>query len=151
MALATSAIIGLCVLGGTVLSSAVTAGIYIGTSDEREQNENIRKINEYRKNIEAQQKMIEDFTVLKNNLGDANMYLDYGKINFQDGGHVLNGVPLANLEFNSCLENINNAITGIDTFITDLNSSVTAMQSEVEKLLNRNIEIEKKLQKKQIN
>ena len=142
------AIIGLCIAGGAVVSTEVTAGIYKGTADERELEENSRKIDQYRENIVSQTDLVSEFTALQQQLIEAKNNLNQSKNNFQNGGHVLNNVPLANPEFNSCFKDINNAISSVEALISELSASIKNMEKEVEKLINRNIYINKILEEK---
>ena len=128
MALLTT--IGLIVLGGVALTTAVTAGCYYATEDER----NKAKIEENNSNINAFKNVIGDFSNMKNKLLKAKSCLEAGKRDFANGGHVLDDVPLANPEFNLCLSKIDSAISNVDGFIASLNSEISKLEAENNRL-----------------
>lgn len=118
--------IGLIVLGGVVVTSAITAGCYFATEDDRAK----AQIQENEANINAYNQVIQEFNGLKTKLNNAKSYLNDAKSDFQNGGHVLDGVPLANSEFTACLNKISNSITYIDGFISNLNSAISELRTE---------------------
>lgn len=126
MSLSVGAIVGISTLVAVAVGSAATATYYCVTEEDDAKN----TIQKNEETIKLNQKIISDFNSLKTKLNNSKDYLNEGKKNFTEGGHVLDGVPLANSEFLDCLNKINTTITSIDAFISDLNSTITNLEKE---------------------
>ena len=59
-----------------------------------------------------------------------NVDLNSGMNDFTNGGHVYEGEPLANSEFNGCINKIDSAISNIDNIITRYNNDKSALIQE---------------------
>ena len=78
--------------------------------------------------------MIEHFEGLKKKLELCKEYLNNSKKIFADGGHVLNGVPLANSEFIMCIEKIDNSISNLENLINRYTSDRSKLYDEKNRL-----------------
>lgn len=118
--------IGLITLGAVALTTAITAGCYFATEEDRAR----AQIEENNSNIRAYKSMLQDCNLLKTKLYNAESYLKYAKSDFANGGHVLDNVPLANTEFESCFSKINSAVSSLSLFISNLNSAILELEAE---------------------
>lgn len=119
----TIAIIAGCTL---LVGGAATAGAWFATEDDRARAR-IAEIDQEIKNCDT---IINSFSDLKDKLQDGKTYLSDSKDDFKNGGHVLNGEPLANKEFTDCLNKINNAISDIDKIISRYTNDKTELSNE---------------------
>lgn len=123
-------------LTGTLIVLGVGAAIGIGggiwhacTEDDRarERIAQLKKENEYLNSVK------EYVSNLKTKLTNANDYLKEGREDFKSGGHVLDGVPLANTEFSDCISKMDGAIKNAQELINDFNSTISYNNSEIRK------------------
>lgn len=113
-----------------VVGGGITAGVYYATEDDR-----IRaRIAEINNEISNCDTIINHFDSLKTKLTNGKTYLDSAKTDFTNGGHVLNGVPLANPEFTSCIEKIDAALSDISNIITRYKNDKSALKKEKREL-----------------
>lgn len=113
--------------GATLLIGGGTAaGIYYATEDDRAK----ARISEIDQEIDNCDIIISNFDGLKAKLESGKSYLNDSKKAFTDGGHVQDGVPLANSEFAACISQIDNAITNIDNIISQYNSAILELEEE---------------------
>ena len=87
----------------------------------------LKKENEYLNSVK------EYVSNLKSKLTNANNYLKDGREDFKSGGHVLDGVPLANTEFSDCISKMDGAIKNAQELINDFNSTISYNNAEIRK------------------
>ena len=115
------------IAGATLLvGGGIAAGTYFATEDDRARAR-IAQIDQEIKNCDT---IINNFSGLKAKLQDGKNYLNDSKNNFTNGGHVYEGEPLANSEFNGCINKIDSAISNIDNIITRYNNDKSALIQE---------------------
>lgn len=112
------------------VGTGITVGAYFATEDDRIRAE-IAELEQKRDNCDT---IITSFNGLKTKLNEGKSYLTDAKNDFTNGGHVLDGVPLANEEFTACNNKINGAITNINTIISDLTETKKAAQKKINEL-----------------
>ena len=122
----------LMIIAGVALlvGGAITAGVYYATEDDRARAR-IAEIDQEIKNCDI---IINNFNNLKTKLQNGKSYLNESKTDFKNGGHVLDGVPLANSEFNSCISKIDNAIININNIINCYNNDKSKLSKEKKEL-----------------
>jgi len=113
-----------------VIGGGAVAGAWFATEDDRARAR-IKEIDQEIKNCNT---IINSFNNLKTKLKNGKSYLNDSKTDFTNGGHVLDGVPLANSEFNSCISKIDSAITNINNIIKRYNNEKSELNSEKRKL-----------------
>ena len=113
-----------------VVGGAATAGVYYATEDDRAR----ARIAEIEQEIKNCNTIINNFNNLKTKLQNSKSYLNDSKTDFTNGGHVLDGVPLANSEFNSCINKIDNAINNINNIINRYNNDKSELTKEKRQL-----------------
>lgn len=112
----------LAVIGGVSFLGSVGYSIY---SSEKEKKE--LRLEEIDNDIKTYNALISVFEDLKSKLYKSIEYFETGKTDFKNGGHVFQGVPLANTEFNDSINKLNSSITTI-------NQLINAYKKEIEKL-----------------
>ena len=124
------------VLTGTLIVLGIGAAIGIGggiwhacTEDDRarERIAQLQKENEYLRSVK------EYVSNLKTKLTSANDYLKDGRDDFKNGGHVLDGVPLADQKFSDCITKMSGAIKNAQELIDDFNATISYNNSEIRK------------------
>ena len=120
------------IIAGTtlVVGGGIVAGSYYATEEER-RKARIEEIKEEIKNCDV---IISNFSNLKKKLQESKSYLNESKKDFTNGGHVLDGVPLANSEFNSCISKIESAINNANSIIKRYNNEKSDLNKEKTKL-----------------
>ncbi|MBR6690239.1 MAG: hypothetical protein IKL65_02795 [Bacilli bacterium] len=119
-------VIGLSILGATVLGGGGTALYYYATEDDRAR----ARIAEIDQEISEYTTIINSFNDLKNKLQNAKNYLSDSKTDFTNGGHVSDGVPLANTEFDSCIGKIDSAIADINNIYNYYDNRISELEKE---------------------
>ena len=115
------------IAGATLLvGGGVAAGAYFATEDDRARAR-IAQIEQEIKNCDT---IINNFSGLKAKLQDGKSYLNDSKNDFANGGHVYEGEPLANSEFNDCINKIDSAVTNINNIITRYNNDKSELNRE---------------------
>ena len=122
----------LAIIAGVTLliGGAATAGAYYATEDDRAR----ARIKEIEQEIKNCNTIIDSFNNLKSKLQNGKYYLNESKTDFTNGGHVLDGVPLANSEFNSCIDKLNNAINNVNNIIKRYNDDKNELKKEKREL-----------------
>ena len=118
----------LAIIGGATLliGGGAVAASWFATEDDRAR----ARIAEIDQEIANCDTIIENFDYLKTKLSNGKSYLNSSKTDFKNGGHVLDGVPLANSEFKACITDINNAITSIDNIINRYTNEKAELNEE---------------------
>ena len=107
----------LIVLGATAVVGAIG---YACTEDDRAR-ERIKQLKAENEQLNSAKNYVSG---IKTKLSSAKEYLTNAKNDFKNGGHVLDGVPLANSEFTSCISKLDSAIRNATNLINDFNSTI---------------------------
>lgn len=122
------------IAGATLLiGGSATAVAYYATEDER----NRAKIEKLEQDNSNCNKIINHFSKLKEKLKSGKSYLNDPKEDFAAGGHSLDGEPLANSEFKSCISKIDNAIDEATNIINSFEAKVEKNKREIRILKNK--------------
>lgn len=117
----------------------VTAGVtlvggglnWLLTRDDVEKQQIQAKINELQTAIGSLNATISIFNSLKSNANESIDYLNSGMNDFTNGGHVMDGTPLAKPEFDDCLQKMTEAVNQVDSVLVDLNDTLAATNKEL--------------------
>lgn len=119
-----------------IVGGVATATAYYAT----EQDRNEARIEEIKTEIKNCDTVISNFNDLKEKLIEGKTYLNNSKKNFADGGHSLDGVPLANDKFNDCIKKIEDATKNIDDIIAEYENNKSELKQEKASLEKKNKE-----------
>ena len=98
------------IAGGTLLIGATATGVaYYATEDDRAR----ARIAEIDADLSKCDTVINSFAEIKEKLSNSKNYLTEAKQDFANGGWVLDETPLADKEFTSCIEKIDDAAANI--------------------------------------
>lgn len=129
MAVFTALTVGAIVVGGLV---AIGTGVAVGVANS---DSNIKdKIADLKAENKTLNAYIEYFTNIKSNLSTGKQNLNDSKTAFTNGGHVLDGVPLANDKFNDCISIIDDTISGLNNIISKYKTQIENNKKEIKKL-----------------
>ena len=110
----------LIVLGATALVGTGGA-IWHACTEEDRAKEKIKQLKAENKQLNSAKNYVSG---IKTKLVNAKQYLTNAKNDFKNGGHVLDGVPLANSEFTSCISKLDGAIKNATNLINDFNDTI---------------------------
>lgn len=106
------------------------AGIVYACYDSAQKEEAQEQIERINLNIGKIQNLKPQYENLKSALNSGKVYLENAQNNFKNGGHVLDGIPLANSEFESCKTKINDSVNQINTIIQSLDEAIKDLEAE---------------------
>lgn len=114
----------------TAVIGASGAAIIASTDDERKAAEK-KRLKDENKYLKQSIQYIDN---IKSEIEKAYKALNESKKEFANGGHTLNGVPLANSEFNNCIQKLENAKKNAKQIKTDLEETFNENTAKINKL-----------------
>lgn len=117
----------LIVLGVTALVGTGGA-IWHACTEEDRAKEKIKQLKAENKQLNSAKNYVSG---IKTKLTSAKEYLKDARNDFKNGGHVLDEVPLANSEFTSCINKLDNAIKNANSLINDFNSTIAQNNKDI--------------------
>ena len=125
-----SLIVATLVVGGALTAIGIGGGIWYASTEDDRARERIKQLEAENESLNF---AVDYVSNINNKLNSAKDYLNQAKKDFQNGGHVLDGVPLADTEFTSCINKINGAITNATNLINDFNATIEQNKKEISK------------------
>lgn len=120
----------LIVVGSLFAIGTTGAIVHAATEDERNAAEK-KRLETENEGLRSAKNYVES---VKDKLKEARDKLSYARDDFKNGGHVLDGVPLANTNFQSCLDKLDNAMTYAERLVSDFDETIAANESSISKL-----------------
>ena len=117
----------LIVLGVTALVGTGGA-IWHACTEEDRAKEKIKQLKAENEQLNSAKNYVSG---IKTKLTSAKEYLTDARNDFKNGGHVLDEVPLANSEFNSCISKLDGAIKNANSLINDFNSTIAQNNKDI--------------------
>lgn len=117
-------------------------GIYAATGDERELNNIKKDIEKINAEIEKTNLFIVHFDSIISKVDKAIDNLEGAQNDFKNGGCVYQGVPYANDEFNSCIDNLDSASTNLLTVKSNQQKKLDEAEIKLKELETRKKEVE---------
>lgn len=124
------------IISGTAILIGIGVVTLVGgiaswlTGDAVEEEKLKARIAEIDEALKTSRVIIEKYITVKDNLHKAVEYLKEGKKDFANGGHVLDGVPLANAEFEVSINKTSASVVNVENLIKDLQDNINALEKE---------------------
>lgn len=119
-----------CILVGLGATALIGTGAYLWNKDDVEAERLNKRLTEISNEINANNTVIERYNTIKGKIKNAIDYLENGRTDFTNGGHVLDNTPLANTEFSNTKNKLNQAINNINNINKELNNNIEALKKE---------------------
>ena len=130
----------LIVLGVATLVGTGGAVWHACTEDDRAK-EKIRQLEAENEQLNSAKNYVSG---IKTKLTSAKEYLEAGRNDFKNGGHVLDNQPLAFKEFNGCINTLDGAIANATSLIKDFDATIQQNKKTISSINNQQAETAQK-------
>ncbi|MBE6149750.1 MAG: hypothetical protein E7170_03380 [Firmicutes bacterium] len=113
---------------GVATVIGVSGAIWHACTEDDRARERIKQLENENKQLNSAKNYIDG---IKTKLCSAKKYLENGKTDFKNGGHVMDDVPLANYQFESCISKLDGAIASANELINDFSTMITKNNNEI--------------------